>query len=525
VDAVEGSSPRAGQGLWLALLGHLFLFAVAINAEWALPPWPLFGATAVIALAFSVAALAARQPAIHLASTVMVAIILLAWRNVTQEFDQATTAIAAFGVLTLFALGWIRVMTRVANVAAITAAVVIAISAVNLSVMMFMPAPAPYAITVAAHVIGFVLLLALATSFNWMNAASGFAILAGAAASSVMLPEAHTGREVLTQTWAIYAVFATYPLILGSRAKDNRDPYIAALIAGVWCFLISRHGMADAGLDWMVGVVPVVIGAITALHLGQLLRIQPSGQRDLGRLALVAGAALAFLTVAIPLQLRQQWITIGWALEGAAVAWLYTRIRHRGLLLSAVALFAAVFTRLALNPDVFRYEPRGDMRIVNWYLYTYLIAAAAMFAGAWWLSKTDDGLAAPLPKPRYLLPAGAGVLLFLLLNIEIADFYSTGPEILFKFGSSIQQDLTYTIAWLVFGIMMLAAGIIASAKPARVASVVLIAVTTFKCFLYDLRSLEGLYRIAAFVGLAVSLALVSLALQKYVLAPEKEATA
>jgi hypothetical protein len=524
-DAAEDGSPRAGQGLWLALLGHLFLFSVAINVEWALPPWPLFGATAVIALAFSVAALAARQPAIHLASTAMVAIILLAWRNVTQEFDQAATAIAAFGVLALFALGWIRVMTRFARVAAITAAIVIVISEVNLSVMMFLPAPAPFAIAVAAHVIGFVLLLALATNFNWTNASSGFAILAGAAASAILLHEPHTGREVLTETWAIYAVFASYPLILGSRAKDTRDPYIAALVAGVWCFLISRHGMSDAGLDWMVGVVPVVIGAITALHLSQLLRIQPSGQRDLGRLALVAGAALAFLTVAIPLQLRQQWITIGWALEGAAVAWLYTRIRHRGLLLSAAALFAAVFMRLALNPEVFRYEPRGDMRIVNWYLYAYLIAAAAMFVGAWWLSKTDDELAAPLPELRYLLPAGAGILLFLLLNIEIADFYSTGPEILFKFGSSIQQDLTYTIAWLVFGIIMLAAGIIATAKPARVASVALIAVTTFKCFLYDLRSLEGLYRIAAFVGLAISLALVSLALQKYVLAPEKEAAA
>ena len=62
------------------------------------------------------------------------------------------------------------------------------------------------------------------------------------------------------------------------------------------------------------------------------------------------------------------------------------------------------------------------------------------------------------------------------------------------------------------------------ARPARVASVAMIAVTTFKCFLYDLRSLEGLYRIAAFVGLAISLALVSLALQKYVLAPEKESS-
>ena len=187
-----------------------------------------------------------------------------------------------------------------------------------------------------------------------------------------------------------------------------------------------------------------------------------------------------------------------------------------------MALLAVVFARLAFNPEVFLYEPRGAMRIFNWYLYAYLICATAMLIAARWLAKTKDDLMAGI-RASGVLPVAGTVLLFLLLNIEIADYYSDGPEILFRFGSSIQQDLTYTIAWLIFGILVLAAGIIAKAKPARVASVVLIAVTTFKCFLYDLRSLEGLYRIGAFVGLAISLALVSLALQKYILAPEKEA--
>ena len=40
--------------------------------------------------------------------------------------------------------------------------------------------------------------------------------------------------------------------------------------------------------------------------------------------------------------------------------------------------------------------------------------------------------------------------------------------------------------------------------------------------LYDLASLEGLARVSSFVGLAFALALVSLALQKYVLAKPKE---
>src|SRR4029077_10498499 len=138
--------------------------------------------------------------------------------------------------------------------------------------------------------------------------------------------------------------------------------------------------------------VPVGEAAILALLLRELLKIQARGTRDLGRLAFVAAASLAFITVAIPLQLKHQWITIGWALEGAALAWLYIRIPHRKLLYSAIGLLSAAFARLALNPAVFVYEPRG-MRVFNWYLYTYVLCAVAMLAAAWLFSKTDDEIA------------------------------------------------------------------------------------------------------------------------------------
>ena len=518
----ETPTRTASHGLWLALLGHLFLFGIAGNFAWAVPPWPLFGALAVVTLAFSTAALAAHNAPIHVASVVMTALILAVWRGVTQQAGFATTGIGAFGALVAFSLMWIVVMKRTSRTAVIAAVTVIIISELNLMAMMGAPSPAPLPINLSAHVISFAILLALVRREEWEYGASAVAVLGGLAAGSLLLPPDPIGRDVLIFAAVIYAPFALYPFVLGSRARDERDPYIAALVAAAWCFLIARRGMALANLDWMVGIVPVLIGAVTTLHLSQLLRIQPKGERDLGRLALVAGAALAFLTVAIPLQLRHQWITIGWALEGAAIAWLYTRIPHRGLLNMAVGLLGAVFVRLAANPQVFLYEPRGDTRVLNWYLYTYTIAAAAFLVAAWYLKRTDDELGGLLPRPRHVFPAAAGILLFLLLNIEIADYYSTGPEILFRFGSSIQQDLTYTIAWLIFGIVTLAIGIIAKARPARVTAVALIAITAFKCFLYDLGSLGGLYRVGAFVGLAVSLALVSLALQKYVLAPEKE---
>ena len=159
-------------------------------------------------------------------------------------------------------------------------------------------------------------------------------------------------------------------------------------------------------------------------------------------------------------------------------------------------------SRLALNPEVLLYEPRGALRIFNWYLYAYVICAAALFAAAWWLSGRRTGRRAGLPRVSPLLPAAAVILLFLLLNIEIADFYATGPTIMFRFGATVSQDLTYTIGWLVFGMPLLAAGIYLHNRPARVTALALIAVTTFKCFLYDLSSLGGLYRVASFVGLA-----------------------
>ena len=322
--------------------------------------------------------------------------------------------------------------------------------------------------------------------------------------------------RLLALSAALYAVFAAYPFVLGRRARDSRDPYLAAVLASAVAFFGARAAFVAGQLDWMIGIIPVVEGAVLAVMLRSLLSLETAGQRDLGRLALVAGAALAFVTVAIPLQLKQQWITIGWALEGAALAWVYQRIPHRGLFYSGVALLSVVFVRLALNPEVFVYEPRGSMRILNWYLYTYLLGAAAMFVAGRFFSKTDDRLAGSL-RVSSLLPATGVVLLFLLLNIEIADFFAVGPTIMFRFGVSVAQDLTYTIGWLVFGMGLLAAGITLGNRPARIAAVTLMAVTTFKCFLYDLGSLEGLPRVASFIGLAIALALVSLALQRFVL--------
>jgi uncharacterized membrane protein len=315
-------------------------------------------------------------------------------------------------------------------------------------------------------------------------------------------------------------IYLAYPLVLGSRARSLREPWLAAVLANIAFFLLTLQDLRQLGFGDVIGLLPVLQSAALAVLLRRLLTLEPAGERDPGRLALVAGAVLAFVTVAIPLQLEKQWITIGWALLAAALAWLYGRIPHRGLLWWTFGLAAAVFARLSLNPAVLTYHPRADVPVWNWYLYTYLVAAGALLVAGRFLGRTDDRLTSGLPRLSVLTNAAAGVLLFLLLNIEIADYFSVGPTLTFGFltgQATLAEGLTYTLGWGLFALALLVTGIVSRSRGTRIAAIALLLGTVLKGFLFDLASLGGLYRVASFVGLAVCLAAVAVLIQKFVL--------
>jgi uncharacterized membrane protein len=226
-----------------------------------------------------------------------------------------------------------------------------------------------------------------------------------------------------------------------------------------------------------------------AALLARLLTLGVPPEENRGRLALVAGVALAFVTVAIPLQFEREWLTLGWALLGAALAWLWGRIPHRALVLWSLTLFGAAFVRLAFNPAVLAYHPRTPTPVWNWYLAVYTAAAAAFFIGFALFRRTES---VPYGGAVRLLPAGGTALLFVLLNLEIADFFAEGSAPSFNvLSSSLSEGLAYTLSWALFAIALLVAGLLVKSRPARIAALVLLVVTILKCFLFDLAQLGG----------------------------------
>jgi len=320
---------------------------------------------------------------------------------------------------------------------------------------------------------------------------------------------------VLAWYLVFFAVFALFPFMFLRKFENKAAPWAAAAMAGPLQFFLIHRFIKAVYPNHVMGLLPAAFAIPGLLSLGVVLKkISAENKSRLAQLAWFGGVTLFFITLIFPVQFERQWITIGWALEGAALLWLFHRVPHPGLRLTGLGLLAAAFVRLALNPAVLGYHPRAAVAIFNWYLYAYGIVTVCLFAGAKLLAPPRNIVLQSNVPPIF---AGLGtVLAFLLLNIEIADYFSEpGTTLTFQFSASLGRDMTYSIAWGLFALVLLVAGIVKKVPAARYAAIGLLCVTLLKLFFHDLAQLAQLYRIGAFLGVAVIAMLASFAYHKF----------
>lgn len=302
------------------------------------------------------------------------------------------------------------------------------------------------------------------------------------------------------------ALFLVYPFTLRRRLLAIQPPWAAAALALPLHFTLIHRSVTLiwpnnlSGALAAICVLPPLFGLIT------LLRSIPSNATfRLNRLAWFGAATLFFITLIFPLQFSDQphWTTISWALEGAALFWLFHRIPHPGLRLTGVALLVAVFVRLILNPAVLHYAERSSTPIFNWILLTYGVAALCCFAGLRLLAPPRDRVLG-FPAPALLGTLGT-ILAFALVNLEIADYFTAENSWirLEFFSGGFARGMSYTIAWALFALVLLIVGLARSLKAARYAAIALLGVACAKLILHDLDHLDQIYRIAAFFVVAV----------------------
>jgi uncharacterized membrane protein len=171
------------------------------------------------------------------------------------------------------------------------------------------------------------------------------------------------------------------------------------------------------------------------------------------------------------------------------------------LFAGAAVLFGLLFWD---NPVVWRIVIRGGFinELVLGYALPAILALLLSYAVAGRRSVAYGNTIA----------AGALILALTYVTFEIRRLYR-GPVLAGGVTSDVEQ-YTYSIAWLAFGVLLLAIGIVVNSERARLASAAVIALTIGKVFLIDLSTLTGVYRALSFMGLGLVLVAIGWFYQK-----------
>ncbi|CAM5763599.1 hypothetical protein LMIY3S_00866 [Labrys miyagiensis] len=144
------------------------------------------------------------------------------------------------------------------------------------------------------------------------------------------------------------------------------------------------------------------------------------------------------------------------------------------------------------------------------YVLPGLAAAGAALAWRWYGQGVGKGIDSG--AFRALCGVSAFVLGFFYVTLEVRKIFAGGVP-----GFSIEssaENWGYTIAWLLYGVALLALGIWARAVPIRFASALVIMLSVIKAFLFDLSELEGIWRALSFIGLGAALIGIGLVYQR-----------
>ena len=289
---------------------------------------------------------------------------------------------------------------------------------------------------------------------------------------------------LLLAFWAIYVIAAIgYEL----RVPTERQRLSSALllfanvvaIAGGGYWLLEDHGRPLGANAWVL----VLAALHVALGIG-VLRSRAS--REVGGLLVALGTALS--AIGFALVLSGPALVAGWSVHAVVLFWLARRLDDERAFLGGAAFLAGA----AVHVLAFEAPPsalvEGLDELSRAAVAIGLVAGTAL-AGA--------RLARPgrLPWRDLLETLGAAFVVY-LGSIAIVDATH-------ETGRGERAQALVSAFWSVTGLAALVFGLLRDERRIRLGGLVLLAVAVVKVFLYDLSTLESLYRVLSFVALGL----------------------
>ena len=282
-------------------------------------------------------------------------------------------------------------------------------------------------------------------------------------------------------------------------------------------FATSYHLLDHDHHDWM-GVFAIVLALVYAGAARVMLSRRPDSRVQL---LLTIATALTFVTLAVPIQLRSNWITIAWAVEALLMVWVgfevrTEKLRRLGVVVLGMSLFKMVFWDTPLQGRPL-FSP-----VFNRYFLSSLAVVLGVF-GASWLCQKFRGRGSK-DRTGFVIAMVGIVALWFVLTVETHTYFQSHR-------SAVREPeaarhlwwlgrMAVSVLWSAYAAVLATIGFVRRVAEIRWVALVLFAVTILKVVFLDMAELDQFYRITAFLVLGVILLAVAWRYQKAFLAKE-----
>ena len=319
----------------------------------------------------------------------------------------------------------------------------------------------------------------------------------------------------LTLFFFIFAMMSFLHNFVHQQKTSSRDLFLI-LLNGAAYFLWTYALLESKYFDYL-GFYAVLMAAI---YVGQGAFVYQRARQDVYLFLTSLGMGLTFLTLAIPIQLEQNWIAVGWAVEAVVLAWVGFRLGNGKTRLASLLILGLVAIRLLFYDSEF--NPGGARYftfLFNKRSFTFAVGILAIFALAYLYAQHREKLTGLESGVMGGLVVLANFLLLFFLTTEFEhhfeiQYYRTKIYELQRVINS-QKQLSVSALWALYSMLLVAIGIARRYQLIRLLAIILFGLTIFKVFLLDLSELEKIYRIISFIGLGIILLTASFMYQKY----------
>ena len=342
--------------------------------------------------------------------------------------------------------------------------------------------------------------------WDWLAAG---AFLLSAPQLAVWLDDTYEDRlalalGVLTLFWALYVVAAI--------GYELRVP-VATLRASS-AMLLLANALLFAGGGWLMlhdsdhengATAWVLVAAAAHVLLGGFGFRQRMSREIAG---VIAAVGIGLSAAALGLALDGPALVIGWCVEAAVLAWVASVTSERRAVVGTVAFLTLAgghILTIEAPPDSLY---RGVDDLTDAAVALAAFAVAALVSARFVPEKTFVGALVDL---RLLLEAAAAAAIVYLGSIAIVDL-TREAETAAEPGQTPQVLLS--AFWALVGFGSLLFGLLRDDRRFRIAGLALLTAAIAKVFLFDLSTLESIYRVLSFIALGLLLLAAAFAYQR-----------